>query len=387
MSAIQSLEEGSGEGRRSLWLNLALELLWGIEPRALQPRVDFTVWVERPWGFRVAEPPPETSASGEWLVYLVKRVGDSLRMVSRLKGILGSDRASIQGLKDACAIGYQYVALRSPRSAPSRLEGRGFEAWLIGRRRSPLRLGGHKFNYFYIIVKTRGDPRRLCIEANSVREIPGFYGPQRFGIERPNTHYLGLLRLRGESGGLLREYMMRYPLEEDRAPGYYEEKALGLVRRSRILSRSLEPGPKQLHLDALRAYLFNRTLSRILTENISVTKAAERWVTVRCPGRIERVPAASIPPLRRGEDSWSRIATQIMTEEGVLGLLRGDGSGGLHRQPLLRPLFFPVCRLSCRILGGNTVSLALAAPKGAYATILLRSLALVDWLEYAKCRS
>lgn len=202
--------------------------------------------------------------------------------------------------------------------------------------------------------------------------VPGFYGPQRFGITRPNTHYLGLLHAEGRMGEVLREYRYRYPLEVRSGPGGYEARELSSARPGM-------PRPRRLRImaEALQSYIFNRALSRVLRDPRGY---AEHYVTVECMGSEYRVPASRLPGprLRRSRSRWARLVAGVMEEEGIhWAALRG------LRSPF-RPLLYPACSLRAVRAGGG-LALRFALPRGAYATSLLRELAEVDWLRYDTC--
>ena len=369
-------------------LDLALERLWGIETPPLKPLTSYVAWIDRPQGFTVIEPRPHLTGRGPWAVYLVRRVGiDSVRAARLIASGLSATRYSLQGLKDACAAAYQYMAFRLPAGseAPATIELSGrLTAWLVGRSSEPLRRGGHGFNAFRLVVSLEGDAGRLCAAARKLRWVPGYYGPQRFGVERPNTHYTGLLRLRGEYGLLLAEYLRRYPAEEERPPGHYEARAAELAHAARSHVEASKPGPRLLQLEAIQAYLFNRTLSLGLRLAGRPEPLAEHWIPVRCPQGPVRVPAARLPgPGLRGSSLWARVARYVAEAEGVAGILLSGPSWRLGKP--LRPLFFPVCRLKCRPRARREAEICVVLPAGAYATMLLRILAWIDWRRYAKC--
>jgi len=364
----------------------ALEALWGLDgglPRG-GPGI---AWIERPHGFRVAEPRPQgLSGEGGWAVYLVRRVNMDSRAAGRLLArLLGARGYRLQGLKDACSTAYQYIAVRSPERTPGRLEHGRLSAWLAGRLREPPRPGGHGFNIFSLDVSYTGDPAGLCRRLEGARWIPGFYGPQRFGVERPNTHYTGLLRVAGSLGGLVREYKLRYPLEEARPPGSYERAAIEAAASRASPTAAGAPGPARLHIEALQAYLFNKTLSRLLRSGHTPRELAEHWTTLHCPHGPVKAPAARLPSgrLASARTTWARALRRTMEAEGAPPTLWA----GLPARSSLRPLAYPVCSLRCRPTPTGAIRVCTVLPAGAYATILLRSAARVDWLRYARCGS
>ncbi|WP_460126246.1 tRNA pseudouridine(13) synthase TruD [Stetteria hydrogenophila] len=361
----------------------SLELLWGLEERlGGRPRVGGVAVVRRPWGFRVIEAGPRPLRGEGWSLYLVRAVGVDTRRAARLlAGLVGGRGASYAGLKDACAVKYQYISVKTgPAGAPGRVrdpEGR-LEAWLVGRGR--VAPGLHSGNFFRLTVE-HPDPAGLCSAFRGLRWVPGYFGPQRFGVERPNTHYMGLLASQGLWGSLLREMASRYPLEWRRGLGGYEAAAW---RRAREAASPWAAAGKAWWLDfalqALRAYLFNRALSRAARSG-GVQGYAEHWVRVRCPGgTVLRAPAARLPGgyhLRSGS-AWSRLVRSVAEEEGLTGALASWG------RRVFRPLAYPVCTAWCRPSRGSA-EVVLALPPGAYATVALWEVVEFDWLGYAEC--
>ncbi len=344
----------------------SLEALWGIESlynARRRPRG----YVDRPAGFHVIEPRPALPKGDGWSWYLVRRVGmDSWRALKSLARLTGATRGGLLGLKDACSYATQYMALKGT-GLPERLETPGFKAWLVGRAGSP-RLGLHRYNIFKITLKAEDR-----VEVAGVEWVPGFYGPQRFGISRPNTHYLGLLHAEARMGEVIQEYLFRYPLEERSGPGGYEARELARLRAGM-------PRPRMLRImaEALQSYIFNRALSRSLN---NPREYAEHHVTVECMGSIYKAPAARLPGprLESSRSRWAMLVGEILGEEG----LSWQALRGL-RSPF-RPLLYPVCNLRSRDTPEG-VMLRFALPRGAYATSLLRELADMDWIAYDECR-
>ncbi len=332
--------------------------------------------VRRPAGFTVVEPAPVAGRRRtDTATYLVYRVGVDTRIVAgMLAGILEARGYVVSGLKDACARVYQYVSLISPSRVEDMVSTSMFKAWLAGRGFS-IWPGSHVYNMFRLIVETP-DPRSVCSNAIGITRIPGFFGPQRFGVERPNTHYIGLLYSMNMKGSIIKEYMYRYPLEERRKPGRYEAREL---TRSREKIDPWAIKTPRMALEALQAYIYNRALSKALPK---VDELAEHYVTVSCGLGQVKMPAARLPAprLAKGKSRWAKLIAGILEEEGLtLENLRG-------LKPSFRPLLYPVCNLKCRA-GSGKAKLTFNLPKGAYATTLLSEVVELDWLEYSTCKA
>ena len=341
----------------------------------LEPAKPLTVTIHRPAGFRVVEPAPRLQDRG-WLWYLIARGPiDSNRAARSLALTVGASRWGLLGLKDACARVWQYVAVKAS-SGPGFIRFSWGAAFLVGHGGMP-RLGMHGYNMFSLDVTVLdGDPGVAARILEEYNVMPGFFGPQRFGVDRPNTHYIGLLEAEGRLGELLAEYAYRYPGEERREPGSYERRILSRARSSSSIAAARTP---RIAREALQAYIFNRALSRVWPE---YRRYAEAGLTLKCGDTVIQAPAARLPHerMQSSRSPWARIVDNIIKEEGIgWSALRG------LRGPL-RPLVYPVCKLKARVSRGS-VRVRFMLPRGGYATMLLRTVAYVDWTDYDKCRS
>ena len=349
-----------------------LESLYGIDSTLL-PGSPETV-LQFPYGFRVVEVGPRSRGSG-YHIYFVRRVNmSSPATAKRLAVLTGCRGPSLAGLKDACAVAYQYISLKCPNSPPEVVEGLRVKAWLVGAggRLSP---GSHEGNIFRVKASTRL-PKALCARLEGLPQLPGFFGPQRFGVDRPNSHLYALYALKGDVERLAAEFLYRYPGEWRSCPGDYEKRLLESPWSSRL---------PRVVLESLQACLFNEALSSALRWGFRFEEIGEARVWVTCPGGSRvKVPAARLPHerLSRSKSLWARIVVRASEEAGVDLKLLGYEAG---LKPVLRPLIYPLCRVKCRP-GDGEVLAVLALPPGAYATIAFRAAALVDWEEsYSSC--
>ena len=345
----------------------ALEAVWGWE---LPPVANVLVSIPRPWGFVVAERRPGRLVGGEWLVYLVEKVGvPSGRVVSRLLSAVGGVEARISGLKDADAVAYQYVYVRGGRPI-EKIVGEGWRAWLVGFREKPPGLGGHMWNLFRLTLEVvDGDPVKACEALSRVRLTPGLYGPQRFGVKRPNTHLAGLYLSLGAWGRLLAEMGYEYPWGG--APGGYEARSL--EESVKAGAPRIQGVPRRLSREAVQSYVWNRAASKALLDGVE--KYAERKASTPCPrpGRalVARLPDKSMVESPR--TSWEKLVASIVEEEGIPSLI-------LPARAPRRALAAEPCMLKCREDGGRLVLWA-SLPRGLFATSLVRAAVWVDWLS------
>ncbi len=349
------------------WLNRALEALWGLEA---EPSTSAVARIERPLGFVVAERRPGGLKGGEWLVYLVRKVGvSSLQAARSLVSALGAVEFRVSGLKDADAVAYQYVYVRGG-SGEARVEGKGWEAWLVGARERPPVLGGHQWNNFRLELRViDGDPGEACRALGGLRLVPGFYGPQRFGVARPNTHLQGLLLAEGALGALHAEMAHEYPLGG--GPGGYEERTLRAALEAGDPLAPPRGAPARLLVEAVQSYVWNRALSAALREGLE--GFVERRGRAACPGGgaalLARLPSRRL--LEHPSTPWAGLVATVVREEALWPVLPARAG--------YRPLAVEACRVSCSARGDEVV-VWLTLPRGIYATVAVRSALWVDWL-------
>lgn len=353
-------------------LREALLRLWGIESllsrRGGKPRARI-VQSE----FRVFEVKSQRwLSSGGWRLYFVKKKGVTTTLAaSKLEKALRARRVCFAGLKDSWGTSYQYMALLEPEVCEKHVDLGDVEAWLVGES-GFIPLGSHGGNIFKIALET-DNPAGVCRGLEKLEHIPGYYGPQRFGIERPSSHIYGLRWAMREGGWLLREYGFRYPLEDPLSKRLgYESRAVERARREKSFWSSLNSLPR-VAVDALQSYIFNRALSRVIEEEV-LEEASEAVLTVRACGVEKKTPAARLPSrrLRESRSFWARVVREVCEEEGV------DLRVFPARAPL-RPLLFPVEARSCIAEGENRVVVAFCLSPSAYATLVLLEIAEIDF--------
>ena len=359
----------------------SLELMWGMESRLGGTKPYRVTRFIRPHGFIVIEGRPRLEGEPSRILYLVRHVGvDTRRAGLRVARALDAREFEYAGLKDAMAVVYQYYTFNTSKRKTLTLEGGRIKAWPLGPS-PPLRPGRHTGNKFILYLET-SDPSGLCRDLEATRWIPGYYGPQRFGVLRPNTHYMGMLLGENRLGSLIAEYKYRYPLEELREePGYYERTFIERAIGSRTPWERHSAWPVRFALQALQAYLFNRALSIALREDIRAY--AEHWGVIECFDRAFKVPMARLPaPGIRAKSRWAKLVWSIAEEEGLNWMLMRGGPG-LRRA--FRPLLYPVCsKIVCKVVE-DKVKTMIALPRGAYVTVAIWQNTVVDWssLEYS----
>lgn len=345
--------------------------------------------------FIVAEEPElALEPRGRYCVYLLAKrglpSGAAARLLARLIGA-PAEAAMIAGLKDTEATTLQYACLPCPRDPPVLVTVPGrLWARLLGRASRCPRRGVLRGNRFTIVLEPLGSCRELeeALESLRAARLPAYYGYQRFGTRRPDTHLQGLALLRGDQAAYARELLASpYPDESPaarrcrrslwRAPGcsgsrLYEARAAGAKGPGWL--RHLVPRQVlELQLAALQAYIFNRYLSLRISMGHSLGE--------KLPG--ERLlggrPYAPVPGI--GYRLGTGGAARELLEEaiGSIGLSPEDLAKPPPGLPRLRPYWRPVYTtpqgLAAARLPGCRLAVRFSLERGMYATLLLRELA------------
>ena len=271
-----------------------------------------------------------------WIV-LGKRGIDTETAVSRLARVLGISRDYLQvaGLKDSRAVTYQFVSCHgideSRVKALMSLTDNKIFIGAILRRPFPIRPGLLFGNRFTIVIRNiKLDEEELIARVkgflNEIREyggLPAFYGHQRFGTIRPNTHIIGYYIIKRNFRKAVEELVNTvYPNESDMAKEARERASEGdikaalelmpkslkherivlshLLRRPNDFIGAIRRLPlttKRLFVQSYQSYIFNRILSLRLLRGISL----------RYPEEGDRVSLIS----RRGELRGAIVITSV----------------------------------------------------------------------------
>lgn len=219
---------------------------------------------------------------GEYIVLRVTKKGlDTFKAISIISRALSIPIENLYyyGLKDKNATTMSYVFVKSRIVDHSclpvikdniRVEIHGF---ISMKPRSTHFIG----NRFRLFIETQRDDVLLRLKSMVERiestGLPSYYGYQRFGTRRYNTHLLGKLILKRRED-LYSYYLLRslYPLEEvdilvSRHIGNYERLSYeNQYAKSRLPSsyRAVPSELIKLSIDAYASYLFNLLLNTLI---------------------------------------------------------------------------------------------------------------------------
>ncbi len=157
-----------------------------------------------PEDFFVEEMSTWSSGSGKYTICRLTKINwDQQRIIKEISHRLGIShkRIGFAGTKDKRAKTIQYISLYDvPAQYIESLSIKDVELQVIGQANQQLSLGFLSGNKFSIIIRecnSAYDINKLqTISAEIAQGVPNYYGLQRFGVKRPNTHLIGLAILK-----------------------------------------------------------------------------------------------------------------------------------------------------------------------------------------------
>ena len=258
-----------------------------------------------------AEIRPPTGIGRYLVCSLIKRDWDTLlaiRKVAKRLGISG-DRIRIAGIKDARALTAQHITIS--RITPAEISQVKIQditlrpLYYSNRKLSSKLLLG---NQFHILI--RGIPHAASIiehriekvqnELSHIGGLPNFFGHQRFGTIRPNTHLVGRFLVQEDFEKAALTFLAEPSLHEHpearearqrlHETGDFEEALRTFPRRlkyERMMISHLARQPRdflgafrrlplklrRLFVQAYQSFLFNRSLSKRIRREIPLNTA------------------------------------------------------------------------------------------------------------------
>jgi tRNA pseudouridine13 synthase len=354
--------------------------------------------------------------------YLVKRNLDSIQAIRRLSRSMGVSykRFSYAGIKDRRAVTSQRVSFRG---SPQDLIGReisGVQILHPHRAKQPIVPGALQGNRFTITIREvnltakEAQPRVESTqkEIQSAGGALNFYGPQRFGIIRPNTHLIGkqlILENYKEAIQILLEGSLETPKIGDKstkdAPyGLYERAVTHyLNKHPDNYKGAFQVIPKELarlYVHAYQSYIFNKSISQRVIQGISLHEPSIGDYVKPVVGEIHTVRPVTkdvisqiTTAIREGthqivipivgfdfervsfEGPMGEIVTTILEKEKItpaqfrLKDLPTLSSRGTFRPLLVNPVNYQSSIMKTK---EPAVQLCFDLPKGSYASVILR---------------
>jgi len=366
--------------------------------------------------------------------YLVKRNLDSIQAIRRLSRSMGVSykRFSYAGIKDRRAVTSQRVSFRG---SPQDLIGReisGVQILHPHRAKQPIVPGALRGNRFTIAIRevdltAKEAQTRVETTQKEILSAGGalnFYGPQRFGIIRPNTHLIGrqlILENYKEAIQILLEGGLE-PTEvsedstqeafdsnegkstEDVPYGLYERAVTHYLNKHPDNYRgAFQVIPKdlaRLYVHAFQSYIFNKSISQRVIQGISLQEPTLGDYAKPVAGEIHTVRPVTKDVISQittavresthqivipivgfdfehvsFEGSMGEIVTTILEKEKITpAQFRLKDLPTLSSRGTFRPLLVNPANYQSSILTPEetAVQICFDLPKGSYASVILR---------------
>ncbi len=361
--------------------------------------------------------------TGAFSVYrLEKRNWNTLDAIDHLTRHHGLRQLSRAGLKDRYALTIQYLSL--PGKGPALIREPNYTLRLVGRSDVPVSSELLSGNEFTVTVRalSRGEAAAIAANTTQVRRfgLPNYFDDQRFGSARHGQGFIARRLIDGHYNGALKFYLAtpspaEPPKARRRSTALAERwgdwhaclplvppEALSAARHLtahpgdfagavRRLPRSL----LELFINAYQSWLWNETVVTLLRELGAAAVAArysqgEIWFWRDLSPTLMQFFGKAILPVAAPDSSFrseriQRAAAAVLAREGLDGSrlrlklrIPGVRFKAFNRRILLRP---EGLRLSepqpDDVYHGRTkVKLQFTLPPGAYATLLIKRLAL-----------
>ncbi|HKR73372.1 MAG TPA: tRNA pseudouridine(13) synthase TruD [Candidatus Nitrosocosmicus sp.] len=370
---------------------------------------------------------PVSESKFPFPIYIIEKKGiDSSHAIMLLKKKTGLN-LKIIGMKDAKATTVQYAS--SNRSNKLERMTRDYNIGtvklsLVGYSKKPIEKNNLVGNAFKIrITNTKNiHAHNIAKFSHEIDDVGNYYGLQRFGSERLVTHLVGkaiIKRQFSKAAEILMTYTTKYDskfsieirekLRDIRNnPSILKEIPRGMdIERNLarellngkdpiIALRSIPITIRRLFVQAFQAYLFNKTLSKAIENNFSLIRPENNDLCFEVNknslefGKIRkyeteksivkdivnlpiiRLPGYSFQP---GNNRFDNILKEFMNFENIIAkdffikeMQELSESGGF------RQASFYCKDFEYHIDDVESLTVEFSAPKGSYATVLLREL-------------
>ena len=354
--------------------------------------------------FQVTEAPVEKTrdANGEYTHFNLEKTNwDTIKAINTLSKVLGVSRKrfGFAGTKDRRAVTRQRIGVW--KVGPDKLLGvniKDLRLYDFIQSSERILIGDLLGNEFEITVR---NPEAMnegiikeCKSQIDGRGVPNYFGYQRFGTIRPNTHIVGKLLLKGDIEGAVMSYLADYyPDErEDAMEARKDLKETGdfklaLETFPKRLSyertmldhlykqptdfagafRRLHKKLRQMFVHGYQSYLFNRVLSRAIEGEMDI-KGME-------------IPLVGYDNIHSyGEHGG--IVKKVLDEEEVRlldfktpSLPELSARGAMRNACLETNVFY-------QMQGDGSILFRFFLPKGSYATMVMREFMKTEPLRY-----
>jgi tRNA pseudouridine13 synthase len=354
--------------------------------------------------FLVEEIQNETveTPEGEYTHFTLEKANwNTMRAIKKIARYLGVShkRFGYAGTKDRRAVTRQRVAVwKAEPEALEKVKIKDLKLYDFKKSDERISLGDSQGNRFKIIVRDVGfSGKELeAVLGETVAQlekkgVPNYFGYQRFGTIRPNTHLVGRELLKSDIEGAVMAYLAN-PSKGEKEDAYNARKTLGenmdfkealalfpkrldyersmldaLLKNPNDFAGALRRLPKKLRwmlVHAYQGYLFNRILSRLMEGGIE----------------SEAIPLFGSETLF-SDGEQGEVEMSVLEEEDVqLENFDIASMPELAVEGDYRPAFIKVSP-KCSITDDGYIC-EFELPKGSYATVVLRELMKTDPLNY-----
>lgn len=385
---------------------------------------------------------PESEPSGEgpntW--FFIEKIGrETLDVVLDVAQELHVDRKRMgfAGMKDKRAVTRQWLCVANSETEQIKeLEDKLYKVKIlkIMQNEKKLRIGQLIGNKFKLIIRDTENPEldaeitREVLEELMERGVPNYFGWQRFGKNRPNTHVVGKMLLESDLKKVVDAYIGNpYPEEPEHIKevrqmyddGYLEESLESMPRGMRYekmmlktllkemkkknvdnidsldeksFKRAIESLPKPLKrmfVHAYQSYLFNKAVSE--RTKLGIDKYVEGDILIdneehlvhefgdEINDRIKNFEVHSTAPLFGSKvplagGELGEMEQKILDDEGVtLEEFKVPKMPRLGSHGLRRAMRFKIWDTSAKSTDEG-VLVEFSIPKGCYATAVLREI-------------
>ncbi|MBN1214651.1 MAG: tRNA pseudouridine(13) synthase TruD [Candidatus Lokiarchaeota archaeon] len=246
---------------------------------------------------------------------LIKINKDTFNALKEIRRALHIPKEHIfySGLKDKCSISVQKISIRGNYIKElKKLKLRDTFIRSIYPSKKPVMLGSNRGNNFSITIRNIENKENLEFKINQIfdilskKGIPNFFGLQRFGTYRPNSHLIGRFLLEGDYESAFKEFVSNtYSTENielskirnniglslntpEALQQLYREFPKSLSYESKLIYhiinnpndfegafKRLNPNVLNLIVNAFQSYIFNKMLSLRVKKGISLFNPIE----------------------------------------------------------------------------------------------------------------
>ena len=330
---------------------------------------------------------------GDYLYFILEKKNlDTLEAITKIakKLRISKKRFSFAGNKDKRAWTKQIISVYKLKEEEiKKVNIPSIKIHVIGKG-DKIKLGDAKGNFFRIIIREIENVEEIEKTKIQLREygIPNYFGYQRFGTTRPNTHLVGREIVNNNLKNAVLYYLGK-PFETEGEKAYYARKILEntmdyklalnyfpknlryeramlshLVKHPRDYAGALRRIPlklRKLLVHAYQSYLFNKVLSRMIGEEESIKNKKLQIIGYK--------------------SKLNEIEKEVLEEEGISkenfkikSMPELSSPGTLRNACIEANIEYEIKDDSCIF--------EFSLPKGSYATVILREFMKSDPLNY-----